>query len=225
MQAQADRAFQGRQNGLGARHLRRGAGHVQIARQTRIEAHLGEMDRVALGLDIAFVDGEALLGAAQFQVVASDLRQHRYQGIASALLRRPQHCGRGLQFAALAAKDVDLPGRVKTELVDVRFKRGDHGGTRALPRTARRGRRRANAAQALGEAAAQLGHAGGGVDRGQQAGLGYTARRACLGDSLHGDFEVQIAGGCALDQPVEGWVLKLPPPVLHAGWRGDDPRV
>ena len=109
------------QRDLGRRggHLRLGVGHVQPAHEPGVEPLLRELGRVLLRLQVAAGDGSALLEGAQVDVVHGHLGGQRDQHVLARLDRRLHVRIGGLDAAAGAAEDVQLPRRVEAGLPHV----------------------------------------------------------------------------------------------------------
>ena len=114
--------------GGGGRHLGVGIGHIQAADETAFEAQAGQTRAVPLGGEVLAGDLDALLGGAQLDVVARHFGRQRHQDVAARLHGGLQVGIGGLDAAADAAEDVQLPAGVKAGVVAV----GDDAARHAL---------------------------------------------------------------------------------------------
>src|SRR5260370_41496302 len=101
---------------------------IELRTQARVGSNLGEVQRILLQSDVLVRDLQSALKAAQFRIIACDLRQQTKEHVAPrfcdcAYVRRS-----GLQSPAASAKEVDLPACIESQLEDVRLKRRQQAG-------------------------------------------------------------------------------------------------
>ncbi len=115
----AGRGFQLRDYRGGGRHLGFRVGHIQTADKPALEPLAGQPGAVLLGGEVLPGDLDALLKSAQLDVVARHFRRQGYQNVAAILHGGLQVGIGGLDVAANAAEDVQLPAGVEAGVVRV----------------------------------------------------------------------------------------------------------
>ncbi|MFO0982015.1 MAG: hypothetical protein U1E76_09780 [Planctomycetota bacterium] len=96
--------------------LGRGLQDVELARDPCGKACAGEVDGRLLGDHVRARDLDLVPVAAQLEVAARHLREHRDEHVAPRFLGRLDVRDRGLDLAPHAAEHVDLPARVEAGL-------------------------------------------------------------------------------------------------------------
>ena len=188
---------------------RRRARDVELAAAAELEPHAGEVERLLLIPQVRARDGQALLRAAQLDVVARDLGRDEHLRVAQIRDRRVGLGARRFDAAAYAAEKVELPQRRKARIVT--FDVDAVGREPWLLLLALRARD-------------LRGHARPTV---APRGASESAR---LFDARGRDREIEIGRQRALDQRVERGIAKLLPPrglerlLVHAGRRRRDER-
>ncbi len=188
-----DARLQRGQQGLGAGHERARAGHVELARATGLEPRVGDAQRLALVHEAGLGDAQALLQAAQFQVVARHLGRHGGVRGVQASLARAHLSGGGLAGAPHATEQVELPA-------------GDEAGVEAVAGAlAARGTGLLRLRRHRALRAALDGHARA------RGGVGLALQRPRLLQARLRKANVGVGGERTLDQRVQRWVVEAAP--------------
>jgi hypothetical protein len=104
--------------GQRAGQLRLGARRVEFGAAPGVQAHLGELQRLALVVHIAACHRELRLLTAQFEVRTGDLGRDRYLGVAQRGLGALHLCALRFDIAAHATEEVELPERIEPGVVE-----------------------------------------------------------------------------------------------------------
>jgi len=102
-----------RQRGV---ELRPGAGRVQLGSESGFEFGYCDICRFALVVGVLFGDVELMLRATQFEIIAGHLRDEGNQDILAIGLGGSNLGAGCLNGAAHAAKDIEFPGGIETEV-------------------------------------------------------------------------------------------------------------
>jgi len=182
--------FQGRQQRFGRLHRKFRLIQRRIVGQAVIILFLYRLINVLLQTQVFLSDPQLFLRRFQSDVITCRFSRHREHNIDQIIRRRPHQCPRFLIQTPAAAPDVNLPGSVQAGLVIILHR----------PRQI----------FAVGKIIVVITAVG--IEPGQKFRLVNHQRIARLLQLLHRNLHVRTAGERPPDQPVQGFVLKLPVP-------------
>jgi hypothetical protein len=160
-----DRRFERRDRAAGRGQLRLGARRIELGAAAGVEPRLGEVESRSLVRDVTARDVELLLLAAQLEVRARDFGGHGDERVAPFGFDGAELRIGGLEAAANAAEEIELPDRIEAGVVELGLARcaglrGGSGGALLCITAARVDRRQEIegrvAAQGAGRAHARL---------------------------------------------------------------------
>ncbi len=196
--------------------MRNGATDVELGREAVLRAVAGDVEGVALGLEVGAGDVELTLQAAKLDVVAGDLGQDGEENVALVFDGGLEVGVGGFDPAARASEYVDLPRGVEFELVEVELRRKGGAGNGAAAGLTGLGVGGDAAATEAGDAVlADAGVLVSGVEieRRVEAGAGDDALGAGFDDPGAGLAKIEISADGAVDQRVEHGVVERRPPL------------